>query len=147
MNGSSGELFQRGIELLEKGDCLSALSAFEKSLVTNGHTAACQSYISFLKATERGQLNAAISELEHLAGKAPDEPAVYLNLGKLYLKAGRKSQAIETFRKGLGCGKLPEAIRMLEQLGTRKPPVFKFLSRDHFLNKYSGKLFKKLGLR
>lgn len=147
MNGSSGELFQRGLELIEKGDCLAALSALEKSLAIDSGNAACKSYIAFLKATERGQLNTSISELEELAAGAPNEPAVHLNLGKLYLRAGRKTHAIETFRKGLACGKLPEAVKVLESLGLRKKPVFGFLPRDHFLNKYSGKLFKKLGLR
>jgi hypothetical protein len=36
---------------------------------------------------------------------------------------------------------------MLEEIGSRKPPVFSFLHRDHLLNRYAGVVFSRLGLR
>jgi hypothetical protein len=72
---------------------------------------------------------------------------LYLNLGRVHLKAGRKRDAIETVRKGLGFGDSKEAVLFLNTLGTRRKPVLPFLPRRNFLNKYLGLLFSRLGLR
>ncbi len=69
----------------------------------------------------------------------------YLNLGRVYLRAGLKTKAIETFRKGLEVDKNPEIMAELQVLGIRKKPIFPFLPRSHFLNKYLGLVISKVG--
>ena len=72
----------------------------------------------------------------------------YLNLGKVYLRAGLKIKAVETFRRGLKIdSENPEIIAELQLLGIRKKSVIPSLPRDNFLNKYLGIILSRLGLR
>jgi hypothetical protein len=74
-------------------------------------------------------------------------PIHYLNLGKVYLLAGKKSQAIEVFRKGLAHERHQEIIDELNRLGIRKSPVLPFLKRKNPINRYFGIILHRLGLR
>ena len=141
------ELFQKGEELLGRGERLAALSSFEKSLNLGNPDPLCKSYVAVLSAVERGEIGRAINVSEQLIRSSSEEPLLYLNLGKLYLMAGRRAEAVATLREGLAMRRMPEAEALLESIGTRKPPVFRFLSRKHFLNKYAGLLLSRLGLR
>jgi tetratricopeptide (TPR) repeat protein len=140
------ELLARGIEHLREGESLNALSCFEKSFSLRKN-ARCQSYLGAMIAVERGQVKEALTLCEDAISADPEDPVLYLNMGRVFLKAGKKRQAIETVRKGLGFGKSEEAVRFLNSLGTRKRPVIPFLPRRNFVNKYLGLLFKSLGLR
>lgn len=149
MSGPAKEFFGKGEDLFRRGEGLAALAAFEKSASLDSSNPLCKSYIALLSATERGELARSIKTSEELAGEYPHEPVIYLNLGRLYLRAGRKEECVEALRKGISQaqGGLPEAVELLESLGIRKKLVFPFLSRGHFLNKYAGIIFKRLGLR
>ncbi|MDA8170248.1 MAG: tetratricopeptide repeat protein [Nitrospiraceae bacterium] len=147
MDDSAKEFFDKGEYLFRKGEGLAALASFEKSAGLDASDPICKSYIALLSATERGELNRAIKTSEELASTYPRQPLVCLNLGRLYLRAGRKAEAVEIVRKGLALEPMPEAVELLESLGLRKKPVIPFLPRRHFLNKYAGLIFKKLGLR
>jgi tetratricopeptide (TPR) repeat protein len=71
-------------------------------------------------------------------------PHLYLNLGKAYLMAGRKKEAVEAFQKGLKYERSnPELKHELRRLGIRKAPPVPFLSRSNPINKYLGKLLHK----
>lgn len=147
MSEAARQAFRRGLEYFGEGNPLAALSYFEKAYSLDNSNLVCHSYIALLMATERGQLQKAIAIIEESIRRSPEEAMLYLNLGKLYLKANRKEDAIQVIRKGMGYCNLPEGAALLDSLGTRKKPVFPFLSRDHLLNKYVGILLKKLKLR
>jgi tetratricopeptide (TPR) repeat protein len=70
-------------------------------------------------------------------------PGFYLNLGRAYLAASKKDDAILAFKKGLqfdnGNGDL---LKELRSLGVRKPPPVPFLDRTNPINKYIGKLLR-----
>jgi tetratricopeptide (TPR) repeat protein len=144
MSEAAQEFFRRGEELLSKGDNLGALNNFEKSMSLDSSSALCRSYVALLMASERGQVHRAVELAAEALNDQPDKGLLYLNLGKLYLRAGRKTDAIEVVRKGLACGDLPQGIEFLESMGNRRKPVFSFLPRKNFLNKYAGLLIKKL---
>ena len=66
-------------------------------------------------------------------------PILYLNLGRTYLLAGRKRDAVESFSKGLVYDRgHSELKREMRSLGVRKQPPLIFLSRSNPLNKYIG---------
>ena len=71
-------------------------------------------------------------------------PVLYLNLGKTYLVAGKKKEAVDNFNKGLkhDRGHI-ELKKEMKLLGTRKEPVVPFLSRSNPINKIMGKLVKQ----
>ena len=141
------ELFEKGEELFRRGEGLAALASFEKSCRLDGSNPLCKSYVALLSATERGQLALAIKDSEELLAMTPGEPLVYLNLARLYIMAGRKKEAVNTLRKGVAIEQMPEIIHLLESAGLRKKPVFPFLPRQNFFNKYTGLLLTKLGFR
>jgi tetratricopeptide (TPR) repeat protein len=77
----------------------------------------------------------------------PDCTAVELfyNLGRVYLMQGNREKALHAFRKGLQIDPDNAVIhRELENVGTRKKPFFKSLSRNNPLNRLAGMLRSKL---
>ncbi len=143
---SGDELFERGVEAVDHGNWLCALACFEK-LVQQAKEPLYLSYFASCIAKERGQFGKAISLCLEAIETEPDNPGHYLNLGRVYLLQGRKSEAIRTFREGLAHGLESRIIDELNRLGTRKPPVFSFLPRNNPINKYLGMLLQKLRLR
>jgi tetratricopeptide (TPR) repeat protein len=145
MTGSD-ELFTQGLEALARGDTLSALPLFEKALQREDRPT-FSSFLALCIAKERGQLQLAVTLCEKAKAREPYNTVHYLNLGRIYLIAGKKDDAIRTFREGLGYEQDHQIIDELEKLGTRKPPLISSLKRSNPANKYLGIIFKKLGLR
>ena len=68
-------------------------------------------------------------------------PVFYLNLGRAYLAAGRKEEAVGAFNKGLQIdGENKELTSEIKKLGRRKKPAIPFLKRSNPINKYIGML-------
>jgi tetratricopeptide (TPR) repeat protein len=68
-------------------------------------------------------------------------PVFYLNLGRAYLAAGRKDEAIGAFNRGIQIdGENKDLIWEIKKLGTRRKPAIPFLKRSNPLNKYIGML-------
>jgi tetratricopeptide (TPR) repeat protein len=66
-------------------------------------------------------------------------PVLYLNLGRAYMAARKKANAVEALRKGLQYDKRNGAIlRELEGLGSRGKIMVSFLRRSNPINKYLG---------
>ena len=71
-------------------------------------------------------------------------PAFYLNLGRAYLAAGKKKDALDAFGKGLKYDNSNYDIRKeLRALGSRKQAVVPFLDRSNPINKYVGLILRK----
>lgn len=140
------EYFKKGVEALENDRIYLARECFERA----NEFYRCPSNCSFLAiclAKARGQFKQAIELALEAIGHEPDNTLHYLHLGKIHLLAGDREKAIEIFREGLRRGNDADIVAALDELGTRKPPVFARLHRDHPLNKYMGKLLRKMGLR
>ncbi len=68
-------------------------------------------------------------------------PILYLNLGRAFLAAGRKKEAVESFNKGLKHDRSHyELKKEMKLLGTRKKPLVPFLSRSNPINRCAGKM-------
>ncbi|MBI4691325.1 MAG: tetratricopeptide repeat protein [Nitrospirae bacterium] len=142
----ANELFQKGLALLRDGNALGALVYFEKAY-SLAKTPELESYMGFCIASERGKITEAIMLCNDAIAHEPANPVHYLNLGRVYLKADRRSEAIDTFRKGLSLGDNEEIHLVLEKLGIRRKPFLFFLPRGNFLNRYLGLVLHRLRLR
>jgi tetratricopeptide (TPR) repeat protein len=72
-------------------------------------------------------------------------PFFYLNLGRAYLAAGDKREAIESLRQGLKYDSgNREILWEMKKLGVRKRPAISLLKRSNPINKYVGMLLHKL---
>lgn len=95
-------------------------------------------------------INTCIKAREIIIDKVPFgreffNPVLYLNLGRAYLAAGNKEDAIETFHAGLIFDNENEdLLSEIRNLGKRRTHVIPFLKRSHPVNKYIGKLLHNL---
>jgi len=145
-NNSHTELIERGVAFLQANNRLAALACFDKAFVI-GQSPELLSYLSYCIATERGQIYEALKLCNDALSQEPDNPVHYLNLGRIYLHAGKKEEALLILRKGLSFGENQTLRSILEKIGTRNKPVFPFLPRNHFLNKHIGLLLYRLKLK
>ena len=87
----------------------------------------------------------AIAMLRH-KGAFEEEllyPVFYLNLGRAYLSAGKKPDAIEAYTRGLKYDNSNSDLRReLRGLGLRKAPPVPFLDRSNPINKYVGLILR-----
>lgn len=145
-NLQAEEIYEKGLHALANGHVYLALVCFEQA-ITVKKTPLCSSYLAFCLAKARGQYQEAISLCTDAMENDQGNSIHYLNLGRIYMLAGKREKALETLRRGLQFGNNEEILNELERLGTRKPPLIPTLKRDHPLNKYCGILLKKLGYR
>jgi tetratricopeptide (TPR) repeat protein len=73
-------------------------------------------------------------------------PTFYLNLGRAYIAAGKKKDAVAAFQKGLSYDEEhKDLLWEARKLGMRKSPVIPYLKRTNPINKYIGLILHKLG--
>ncbi len=147
MTATEGEQeFAKGLAAFRKGNSPAALAHFERA----AQLAAVPlhlSYLGYCIARERGQLKRGIALCQDALAQEPEHAIHFLNLGRIHIMAGNKMEAIRIFREGLAHGQNRELIAELDALGTRKPPIIKWLHRNNPINKYLGMLLHRLGLR
>jgi tetratricopeptide (TPR) repeat protein len=164
MDSSEHEDAQRIIFAIDRGDTLHGLIALECSTQLRS-VPVVESYLGYCIARERGQVREAVRLCQSALNAEPNNPAHYLNLGRVYLLAKDKSKAIATFWKGIS--KAPGAevgvivkraqrgharehnliLDELRRLGIRRKSPFPNLDRSHPLNRLAGKMLATLGLR
>ncbi len=70
--------------------------------------------------------------------------ALYLNLGRAYLSAARKKDAIDAFHAGLKADKQSRALQSeIKKMGIRKMIPVPFLARTNPINEIIGRLLRK----
>ena len=139
-------LLGRGAELLEKGNRLTALKMFEKAYKLDS-TAECRSYLGMLTATERGLVKKGIGLCQKAIQDDPENPITHFNYGRLLYSVERKSESLSVIMKARKIRHVDEVETWLSRVGKRRPPVFSFLTRGNPINKYSGMMLKRIGLR
>lgn len=142
----AAELMQKGLLALKNGHSFLAMTYLEQAL-EYGKTPVLSSYLAYCRALNGRDLDKSIELGRDALQADPANPEFNLNLGRVLLLAGRKEEAITVFRQGLANSLNPDLIAQLEQLGTRKPPLFRSLARNHFLNKFAGQLLNLFGFR
>jgi tetratricopeptide (TPR) repeat protein len=138
--------FDRAQQELDRNNVLAALACLERALGI-WDDPLWHSRLGFCIAKQRGQFTRAFELCRTAIEHDPGNPLHYLYLGKVYLVAGNTYEALQAFRKGMILGGSPEIERMLDDIGTRKPPVISFLSRDNLLNKLLGIILTRFGMR
>lgn len=140
------EMYTRGIEAVDNGDTPAGLFCLER-LFTAAPDPILSSYYAVCVAKERRETKRAMDLCYKAMEDDPGNNVHYLNLGRVYLAAGMKREAIKVFRDGLLYGRSPLISREMERLGWRALPVIPALGREHPVNKVLGKVLFKLGLR
>jgi len=141
-------------EHLRKGSGRAALESVRRALEEFPSDLFLLSYDGYLTATVEKKpkdgvkmCSEAIARLESSVPFGSDffYPLFYLNLGKAYLAADRKRDAIAAFEKGLrNDPENHDLLWELRKLGTRKQAPLPFLARSNPINKYIGILLHKI---
>ncbi len=63
---------------------------------------------------------------------------LFLNLGKAYIAAGRRKEAVDSLERGLKHGRSNDLLNELYSIGIRRKPALPFLDRSNPINKYIG---------
>ena len=146
MEAEGEKLFGRALDALAAGEIPSALALLERALKLTDNPC-WYSYLGYCIAKERGQVKRGSELCLASLELEPGNPAHYLNLAKLHLVAGQKNEALRVLREGMPLDQSQGIAALLNQIGTRKPPVFSFLPRSNPLNKLVGLLLERLRLR
>ena len=97
------------------------------------------SYFGLALALGENRINEAVIYCTKAIKKEFYHPEFYVNLARVYLKANRRSSAVNVLYKGLRIDSNdPGILSELEKLGIRRKPVLGFLHRGHVINKYLG---------
>ncbi len=102
------------------------------------------SLMGYTLAREAGQFRKGIELCLKAIALNPQNIEHYLHLGRIYLLANKKDYAIKTFRKGIKIRKDARILEELRFLGIRRPPPVASLSRNHVVNKVTGKILHAL---
>ncbi|HWR57652.1 MAG TPA: tetratricopeptide repeat protein, partial [Thermodesulfovibrionales bacterium] len=72
-------------------------------------------------------------------------PVFFLNLGRAYLAAGKRAEAVNAFKRGLETdGENRDLLWEVRKLGIRRKPPVPFLRRSNPINRYIGQLLHTL---
>ncbi len=142
----AAELFNQGMESMKSGDTRGALEHLENAVGMERNPLYC-STLAICLAKEKRDFKKAISLCNEAIKKDPRNSLHFLNLGRIYIMADQKKNALRIFSMGLRLGENKEIIAEMRKFDRRRPPFFSFLPRENPLNKFFGKITYKMGLR
>ncbi len=137
-------------ELLKSKNNKSALVVLNEAIERHPDDPFLLSYYGCLDAVANKNYKAGIETcrraIESLKKKVPfgEEfffPVFYLNLGRAYLAAGKKREAVEAFSRGLSADREnSDLLWEVRKLGVRRKPAVPFLKRSNPINRYIGQI-------
>ena len=113
----------------------------------HAETPEMMSLMGYSIAREAGQFQKGIELCHKAISMSPHNCEHYLHLGRIYVLAKKRAQAIKAFHLGLKIRKDSRILEELRLLGSRKSPAFASLPRGHVVNRLTGKILHVLKLR
>ena len=137
----SSMAFAQGLELLKRNRLLESANAFRMAFKTDPENPRYLSYYGLIVALAEDNLQDGINFCRAAIHRVSYEPDFFVNLSKVYSKAGQRKKALEALVEGLNFDKNEARIKTeMKRLGVRRRPTLRFLPRNHLLNKTLGKL-------
>ncbi len=139
--------FRKGLVALVDGNPGEAAVQFQSAIQIERQRAVATpqmryvSYYGLSLARSRGPSAEAIQACEIAARRDFFNPDLLLNLGRVYLMAGKTTRALAAFERGLKLAPAHAALRAeLAHADRRQPPPLSIVSRQHPFNRWLGKL-------
>lgn len=137
--------FEGALASLEAGDVENALSSLRSAHERAPDHAQIRSFLGLAIARSDGDFSQARALCEEAAKQEFFNPELYLNLAKVYLRFGRRSEALRYLRRGQMIDPGHQPIReAIASLGRRRLPIVPFLPRRHPLNRALGNARSRL---
>ena len=144
---SSEIYFRKGLVALAGGDPAEATNHFKQAILIERQRCAARpqmryvSYFGLASALAEGTSPEAIHACERAARVDFYNPDLQLNLGRVYLMAGKTTRALVAFERGLRLAPAHGPLRdALGKVDRRSAPVLRCMGRNHPLNRWLGKL-------
>ncbi len=141
--------FMRGLTRFQSGEYAAALTFFEKAEAAPGiddNPTTCLSFVGLTRIILGD--GEGIKQCRTAAHFEQYDADVYYNLAVAELKMRDRRRAVDAIRSGLIIDRDHRGLNALRRkIGERRPPVVRFLSRDHGLNKFLGRLTYRLAHR
>ncbi len=141
--------FHEGVTAFDRGDAAGAADLFRRALGlardrgTLRLQMRCLSWFSLATARAHGVTPVAVRACEAAAMRAPG-PEMQWNLGRIYLIAGRRGDALAAFARGLGFDPADARLRAAHARADRRArPVIRRLPRGHLLNRVLGRMRRR----
>jgi tetratricopeptide (TPR) repeat protein len=151
---SAENSFRKGLVALVEGDPATAATHFQSAILIerqHGVTRPQMRYLSYYGlslAQGRGANSEAIQACETAIRRDFYNADLYLNLGRVYALAGKRSKAMHAFERGLILAPSHKVLRAeMGKFERRERPPLSIVSRTHPLNKVLGKLRAELRRR
>jgi tetratricopeptide (TPR) repeat protein len=123
----------------DDGDPEAALPYLRCAHAHNPNDARVRSYYGLCLGLAERRFEESVELCQSAAKQEFFNPELYLNLAKLHLAFGFKSQGIRYLRRGLMIDPSNVPLEtLLRDLGDRMSPVLRFLPRRHPVNRWLG---------
>jgi predicted Zn-dependent protease len=133
------QLFRKALNAYRQGGLRASASDFRRLIDDGSNDPRHISYYGLLTALADGRMVEGRKLCEKAVKEAFYDPEMYLNLAKVYFRAGQKTRASQVLRKGMRVDPDDHALRReLARINPRATPALDFLHRGHPLNKYFG---------
>ncbi|MGH0035473.1 MAG: hypothetical protein ACQGVK_10665 [Myxococcota bacterium] len=130
----------RGRALLDEGRADDALSCLSDLHERDPANALVRSYYGLVLAIADRRFDQGVELGRSALRQEFFNPDLYLNMARIHLSFGFKSEALRYLRRGLMIDPANGPIQaLLEELGNRQRQVLKFLPRGHILNRWLGR--------
>ena len=135
----------QGIELCRQGQWERGLDMLAKAAESDDRSSEgpslMYSYLGYGIARYKGRPRDGVALCEHAVKIEFFQPDNQFNLARTYLLVGNREKAVAALRRGLKLDPDHGGLRALAtQMGQRRRPVLRFLSREHPLNRFLGRL-------
>lgn len=151
---SSQNYFKKGLAALVDQNYEDASVFFRRALDLDrerDRTRPDMRYLSYygLSLAKAGlSTSTALEACRRAASTQALDPVLFLNLGRVYLIAGKRALAAKAFESGLRLAPDSRVLRNeLAAIDQRRRPVLPALSRDHLFNRWLGRARATLGTR
>jgi len=137
----SNVLFNRALEMVNRNRADLAKKHLEMALEICPRHPGYLSLYGLCVAIESEDYEAAKRICETAVKMSPKDPLSRGNLGRVHRLEGKNAAAYVEFLSGWKLDrKDPAPATELHRMGIRRPPVFTFLPRKHWLNIHAGRL-------
>jgi len=137
--GPDPEVLRRGRALLAEGDPEAAMQHLRPAFEQHPAHPKLRSAYGLALGLARQRYHEALELCQSAVNQEYFDPAHYLNVARLNLAYGFRSEALRYVRRARMIDPAsPEVAALLEQLGLRSRPVLPFLPRPHLLNRWLG---------
>ncbi len=137
--GLADELYCEALAFFDADDLVSAQKLFQKLADGKPTNAQARSYLGVCVAANEHDFERASALCSAAAKEEFFNPDLYLNLARVHLIFGFKSEGRRYLLRGGMIDPANERIQVaLEQLGARSEPVLRFLPRRHLINRWLG---------